>query len=169
MRLGVHDPSRREQPLHLAAVGGERPPAIGRQLRQHDVDRHVEPDRQAVQIDRAAVFGLDEGAAARGHDDVAQRQEDLENLSFHGAEVRLAGAGEDVRDGPALARFDQLVDILRAPAETGRECAGDGRFAGRHETHEIDLVCRHRVSRSSASKNPGYETLTDDAPRIVVG
>ena len=121
VRLRVRDPPGGEQPLHLAAIGGERPPAVGRQPRQHDVDRHVEPDRQAVQIDGGAVVGVDEGAAARGDDDVPQRQQDLEDLAFHGAEVRLAGAREDIGDGPPLARLDQLVDVLGAPAEPRRQ------------------------------------------------
>ena len=85
------------------------------------------------------------------------------------AEVRLARAGKDVGHRPALARLDQLVDVLGAPAEPRRERARHRRLSGRHEAHEVNLVGRHRVSRSSASKNPGYETSTDDAPRMVVG
>ena len=48
VRQRVGGPPRREQPLHLRAIGGERPPAVRRDPRQHDVDGHVEPDRQAV-------------------------------------------------------------------------------------------------------------------------
>ena len=120
-------------------------------------------------VDRAAVVGLDERAAAGGHDDVAQRQQDPEDLALDRAEVRLAELREDLRDRPPLARFDQLVDVLGPPAEPLGQRARDGRLAGRHEPDEVDLVRRHRVSRSSASKKPGYETSTEEAPRIVVG
>ena len=76
-----------------------------------------------------------------------------------GAEVRLATAREDVGDGPPLACFDQLVDVLGAPAEPRGERARDGRLAGRHESDEINLVGRHRVSRASSSKKPGIRDV----------
>ena len=72
-------------------------------------------------------------------------QEQLQDLALDGAEVRLAVPREDVGDRPPLARFDQLVDVLRAPAEPRRERARDGRLAGGHEAHQVDLVDRHRA------------------------
>ena len=40
--------ARREQPFHLRAVGRQRTPPVGGQPREHVIERHVEPDRQAV-------------------------------------------------------------------------------------------------------------------------
>jgi hypothetical protein len=31
----------------------------------------------------------------------------------------------------------------------------------RHESDQVDLVRRHRVSRANSSKNPGYDTSTE--------
>ena len=57
--------------------------------------------------------------------DVAHRQQQLQDLALDAAEVRLALAREDVGDRPPLARFDQLVDVLGAPAEPRRQRARD--------------------------------------------
>ena len=83
---------------------------------------------------------------------MAERQQQLEDIALDGAEIGLALLGEDVRDGPAFARFDELVDVLGPPAQTCGECPCDGALAGRHEPDEIDFVDCHLgvVSRSSS-------------------
>ena len=76
---------------------------------------------------------------------MTHREEQLQDLPFDGPEVRLAAPREDVRNRPSLARFDQLVDILRPPAKPRRQRAGDGRLTRGHEADEEDLIERHRV------------------------
>ena len=159
----------RIKPLHLGPIGRQGPPAVRRQPRDELVERHVEPDRHTIHIDRDPIVGIHERAATCGHDDVAEGQQESEDVALERPEIRLAAARENVRHRATLARFNQLVDVFRAPAQPLRERTRDGRFIGRHETDEIDLVGRHRVSRASSSKKPGYETSTDDAPLIVVG
>ena len=151
-----------------SAASGRRPSAGSG---DQQIERHVEPDRHAVHVHRRAILGVHERPAAGRDDDVAERQQQLEDLALDGAEVRLALPGEDVGDGPALARFDQLVDVLGPPAQTCGECPRDGALAGRHEPDQIDLVDCHLgvVSRSSSWKKPGYDTSTAPAPVIVVG
>ena len=70
-----------------------------------------------------------------------------ENLALGAAEVGLAVSGEDVGDGQPLARLDQLVDVLGAPAEPRRPGSAHRRLARGHEADEIDLVDRHRAAR----------------------
>ena len=84
------------------------------------------------------------------------RQQQAQDLALDGAEVRLAVPGEDVRHRPPLARLDQLVDVLGAPAESRREHPRHRRLARRHESDEIDLIGRHRDGSAarSSSKNP---------------
>ena len=167
MRLRVGDAPGSEQSFHLDAVGRQRPSAVGRQPREDDVDRRIEPDRQPIEIDRAAIVGLDERAAAGGHHDVTQRQQHLEDVL---STLRKYGSPARAKfDRTPLPRLDQLVDVFRAPAESTGQRTRHRRLASGHEADQINFVGRHRVRRSSASKNPGYDTSTDDAPRIVVG
>ena len=140
VRVRVARLPHREQPLHLRAIGGERPAAVGRQPRDHRRQRHVEPHRHAVELDRLLVLGIHERAAAGGDHGVAQRQQQAQDLALGRPEVRLAVAREDVGHGGSLARLDQLVDVLGAPAEAFRQHPGDGGLAGGHEPDQVDLV-----------------------------
>ena len=97
---------------------------------------------------------------------MAGRQQFLHHLALHGAEVRLAVGREDRRDRPPLARLDPLVDVLDLPVEAPAERTRQGGLAGRHEPDQVDLVGFTRTSRSSVSKNPGYDTATASAPRM---
>ena len=142
--LRVGEPPGGKQPLHLRPIRRKRPPPVGGQPPEHVLERHVEPDRQTVPVHRRPVVRIDERAAARGHDDVAQGQEQLQDLALECPEVGLAVPAEDVRHRPAFARFDQLVHVLRMPAEPSRQRPGDRRLARRHEPHEEDLIDRHR-------------------------
>jgi hypothetical protein len=83
---------------------------------------------------------------------VAERQQQLEDIALDGAEVRFSLLGEDVRDRPPLAGFDELVDVLGPPAEARGQRPRDGALAGRHEPDEINFVDCHlgAVSRSSS-------------------
>ena len=67
---------------------------------------------------------------------------------------------EDVGDRPALARLDQLVDVLGAPAEPPGQRPRHGRLAGGHEADE-DRSCRPspRVSRSSVVEEAGIRDV----------
>ena len=51
----------------------------------------------------------------------------MENLALDDAEIGLAVAGEDLGDGPPLARLDERVDVLGAPIEPRRQHPGHGR------------------------------------------
>ena len=139
------------------AVGGQRPPAVGREPREQLLERHVEPDGQAVHVDGGAVVRIHERAAAGGHDHVPQRQQQPQDFTFDAAEVRFSLAREDVRDRPPLASLDQFVDVLGPPAEPRSKRSRYGGFSGRHESDEVNLVDGHRtrVSRSSSPKKPG--------------
>src|SRR5262245_19875132 len=59
-----------EQTFELGAIRGERTSAVHRQARDDAFQRHVEPYRYAVGVDRGAIGGIDERTAARGHDGV---------------------------------------------------------------------------------------------------
>ena len=123
VRLRVGGLPDGEQPLHLGAVGGQRPPAVGRDPGDQQVERHVQPDRHAVQF-IAARFS----ASMNVPPPVATTAWRSGSSSFRisrstRAEVRLSLPREDVGDRPPLARFDQLVDVLGPPAETGGDSA----------------------------------------------
>ena len=67
--------------------------------------------------------------------------------------------------------FDEDHYIFGAPFQAPGEGPRHGALPGGHEPDEIDLVARHdaTVSFCSVSKKPGYDTSTEDAPRIVTG
>ena len=46
VRVSIDGLSQRVQPLHLRAVGGQRPAAVGGDPLQDGGEGHVEPDRQ---------------------------------------------------------------------------------------------------------------------------
>ena len=50
-----------------------------------------------------------------------KRQQPAQHVAFDGAEVRLAAPREEVGHRAALARLDQLVDVLDAPVEAPTE------------------------------------------------
>jgi hypothetical protein len=100
---------------------------------------------------------------------VAQREQQFQNVAFQRAKVRLSIPGKDLGNGTSFARLDQLVDVFGTLAEPLSQGAGHGGLSSRHEPDQVNLVRRHRVSRASSSKNPGYDTSTDEAPVIVVG
>ncbi len=118
MRLSIGGLAHCEQALQLAAVRGQRAAAVGRDSGDHQSEGHVQPDRHAVHVHRRAILGVHEGPAACRDDGVAEREQELENVALDGAEVRFSLLREDVGDGPALACFDQLVDVFGPPAET---------------------------------------------------
>jgi len=151
------------------AVRRQRTAPVGRHPLDDALERHVQPHRRAVGVDRRAILRIDERPAAGRDDRVARVQLILEHGALDRPEVRLAAPREDVRDRHMLARFDHFVDVRRAPVEPRRQRARDGRLAGRHEAHEIDLVRLHAISRSSVSKKSGYEIATASAPSIVDG
>ena len=68
-----------------------------------------------------------------------------------------------------LALLDQVVDVLRSPAQARRQRARDGGLAARHEADEVDLVGLHSVSLRRSSANAGYETATAPASVTVDG
>ncbi len=149
------------------AASGRRPSSGMRGMRS--AERQIDPDRDAVEVDRAAILGVGERAAAGGDNELADRLENAQDLALDRSKVRLALLREDLRDRAALARFHQIVDVLGAPAEARGERAGDRALAACHEAHEIDLVRRHATSSARSEANPGYDTATASAPSIVVG
>ena len=113
VREAVRVDARRVEPLELRPVGRERPPAVERNARDQIRERHVDPDRHAVEVDRRPVVGVGERAAAGGDDDVAHGLEEAEDLASRPIGSRLALAREDIGDGHALAPLDEIVDVLR--------------------------------------------------------
>jgi hypothetical protein len=144
VRRRVRRLAQRVEPLHLRPVGGERPAAVGRQPRDQFVQRHVEPDREAVHVDGGAVLRVHERPAPGGDDGMPQRQQQPQDLALHRAKMRFAALHENLRHRPALARLDQLVDVVGAPAQARRDRPRHGGLAGGHEADEIDLIGRHR-------------------------
>ena len=108
-----------------------------------------------LRVDQRPIVGVGERAAAGGHDGVAQREQPAEDFALGRPEVRLSARGEDVGHRAALARLDQLVDVLDAPSQAPAQRAGDGGLARAHEAHEEELVGLHAVSDPSTSKKPG--------------
>ena len=116
VRQPVGVDARRVEPLELRAVGGERPAAVERNTRNQIGERHVDPHRHAVDVDHPAVVRVGERAAARGDDDVRI------GWTIRGCRVRPPGstarpAGRRSRRSCALARFDEIVDVLQSPAQ----------------------------------------------------
>ena len=113
-----------------------------------------------------AVLGVGERAAAGRDDDVAHRLQELEDLAFDRAEVRLAVLREDLGDRQPLAPLDEIVDVLGSPAQPRGQRARDRALAAGHEADEIDLVGRHRRSLARSAAKSGYDTATAPAPVI---
>jgi hypothetical protein len=111
------------QPFELRRIGRKRPAAVCRQARQDFGKRHVDPDGHAVEIDRGAVFRVDECPTSGRDDRAAQGEQDSENLAFGRTEVRFAESREDFRDGQPFAGLDEFIDIFRPPVEGAREQA----------------------------------------------
>ncbi len=78
------------EPFHFQAVGRERPAAVEGDAGEHGRERNVEPDHRAVAQHQLAVAGIDHGAAPRGHDRAALRQQGYQLFALDAAEVRLA-------------------------------------------------------------------------------
>src|SRR5215208_3161048 len=140
VRLLIRQPARGVEALQLIAVRCERPAPVGWEAIDHARKRHVEPDREPVTVDGGPVLGGHERAAARGDDQVSQRQQIHEDGALDGPEVRLAFTGEDRGDGAALPRFNPLVDVLRTPVEPFPQRARQRGLAGGHEPHEVYLI-----------------------------
>src|SRR5438045_2270494 len=87
MRLLVGRAPLMIQAFESRSIGGERPAAIGRHAANQPVERYVEPDRDAVGVDRRAVLHVGERAAAGRDDDVAGANLVEQNLSFDVTEV----------------------------------------------------------------------------------
>lgn len=145
MRLGVRHSPAREETLHLTAICRERAPAIGGDAGQNLFERHVQPHRETVSVDRRAVFRIGECSAACGDDDVAKWEKQTEDLALDRPKVQFSVARENVGNSPSLPRFDQLVDVLGPPAEPLGQRARDRGLAGSHESYEINLIGGHRA------------------------
>src|SRR5207248_11746207 len=48
------------QAFEPGAIGGERPPAVGRHPVDQPLQRHIQPHRHAVRVDRGAVLPVHE-------------------------------------------------------------------------------------------------------------
>ncbi len=158
-----------KQPFEVGAVGREWTAAVLRYTRDHAFERHIEPHGCAVGLHDRAILRIHKGAAAGRDHAVAQRNVFGEHGAFDVAEVRLAVAMEDFRDGEMLALLDLLVDIDEAPVQTPGQRATHGCLARSHKADKVHLVGFHATSRSSVSKNPGYEMTTESAPTIWEG
>src|SRR5262249_9034250 len=121
LRVRVRRLPYRKEPLELLAIARERTATVRRDARQQLVKRHVEPDRQSVQVDGRAILGIHERPAARRDDDVSKRQQQTDDIAFHAAEVWLTVPGEDISNRAAFARLDQLVDVFGPPSQPGRQ------------------------------------------------
>src|SRR5262245_59093274 len=84
-------------------------------------------------------------------------------------EVGLSVLFEHVCDSLVFAGLDQVVDVDGLPVETTRERSGYRGLARAHESDQVNLVCLHAISRSSVSKNVGYEIPTTSAPSMRDG
>ena len=80
------------QAFEPRAISCQRTPPIGWYPVDQPFERYIEPNRDAVVLNRCTVLRIDERAAARGDDDVAQGQQDLNNLALDGSKIGLAGA-----------------------------------------------------------------------------
>src|SRR5262249_40030804 len=117
--------------------------AVGRNAQNQAFERHVQPDRRTVLLDRRAVLRVDERPAAGGDHGMPGRDLLQQHGSLRGAGVGLAASGEDRCHALPLALLDQLVDINETPSEAARERAGDRRLAAPHEADQINLVRSH--------------------------
>ena len=133
------------QAFELGAIGGERPPAVGRHPRDQPSSGDVEPDRHAVGVDRGAVLRHRRTCRRRS------RRPRAAAAAARAAPARSTARKygspwlrEDVGDRLALALLDQLVDVHGSPAEPPGQRARDGGLAGGHEADQIHLVGRSR-------------------------
>ena len=130
----------RHTAARVGAVGGERPAAVERNARDQIDERHVEPDRHAVEVDERRL-----SASANVPPPVATTtcRSGWSSPRISRSTPRKYASPclrEDVGDGQPLAPLDQFVDVLEAPPQARRERPRDRALAAGHEADEIDLV-----------------------------
>jgi hypothetical protein len=98
-------------------------------------------------VDGRAVVRVHECSASGGDDDVTHREQELQNVALERPEIRFPALREDLRNRPAFARLDELVDVLGPPAQAIGQGSSHGSLASRHEPDEIDLSAVPREPR----------------------
>src|SRR6187399_2550224 len=106
----------------------------------HAGQGNVEPRDAAIGEHHGSVVRIDKGAAAGGDDELALGQQFVKDLALDLAKIGLAIAGEDTGNAASFALLDALVDVGDTPPDAAAERPSDGRFAGPHESDQIQLV-----------------------------
>lgn len=145
--LRVHGLARGKQPFHLRAIRSEWASSVRRKACEDRVERDIEPDREAVEIYRGAIFEIHERAATRRNDGMTNREQQAQDFALDGTEIGFSLPSEDIGDGSAFTRFDQFVDILRSPTKPRRQRPCNRGFARRHEPDEVNFIGRHYACR----------------------
>ena len=105
---------------------------------QEEVERRPEPYRYRFFADHGPGWGIDEGAPA-GRQDVPRIVEETRDHALLAvAKGRFSVAVEYFTDGTAGRRLDLGIGIDEGQAQTLREAAADGGFAGPHQANQDD-------------------------------
>jgi len=92
------------QAFEAGAIGRKRPAPVGGHSFHQPIQRHVEPHRHAVAVDRRAVLNVGEGAAASRHHEVPRASLLDQNLAFDRPEITFAVTGENVADRVTIVK-----------------------------------------------------------------
>ena len=111
---------------------------------QQHLEFRLQPDRDARGGDALAGDGVHEGAAAGREHLLALVEQASDHLAFAVAEIGLAEALEDLRDGHARPGLDLGVGIDERQAQPLGEPASDRRLPSPHHADEDDRTSAER-------------------------
>ncbi len=160
------------QPLELGAIGGQRPPPVGRHARDQPLERHVEPDRQRRPLDRR-----------RGS---ADRRTCRRRWPRRRAARRPARAARPARRRGSTARRASrkcdatvccsrcsIISSMSTACQSSRRARARATVVlpGAHEPDEINLVGFHADAAAAERRrrSPGRKIATASAPSMREG
>src|SRR6185503_855797 len=113
-------------------------PSLGGLGPAHErVDRRLEVHDRARLGEPLAVAGVEDDAAARGHDHVFERRQVGDDVALALAKTSLALLLEDVADVDARSLLDFGVAVDELQPKQRREPPADGGLSGAHGTDQI--------------------------------
>ena len=114
----------------------------------YPVEQHVElgaqPHRHRLGAHQRPRFGVEIGAAAGRQDVRRPVQQALDDAALAGAELGLAEAVEELRDGAARGTLDFVVGVDERQAEPEGQALDDRALADPHQPDEGDGARRRK-------------------------
>src|SRR5262249_738354 len=132
--------------LRFLRIREIRPRAINSHTVGYFSEGDFQPDGQTRFFGKRAVWFIDESAAAQCDHGFRRSGESFETETLDLAKTRLAVLFENVGDRATFPAFDFFIEVDEFPSQLLGKAPPDCRFAGAHESDEIDAVKCHSRS-----------------------